>query len=71
MTVKDNNQYDDIIHLSRPVSGKHIPMPLADRAAQFSPFAALTGYEKALEITKDMAIDRVEHEIEGGLFDEI
>lgn len=71
MTVKDNNQYDDIIHLSRPVSGKHIPMPFADRAAQFSPFAALTGYEKALEVTKDMAIDRVEHEIESELFEEI
>ena len=70
MTVKYNNQYDDIIRLSRPVSEKHIPMPLADRAAQFSPFAALTGYEKALEVTKDMAIDRVEHEIESELFEE-
>ena len=48
MTVKDNNQYDDIIHLSRPVSGKHIPMPFADRAAQFSPFAALVGYNDQL-----------------------
>jgi len=71
LTVKYNKQYDDIIHLTRPVSGKHIPMPLADRAAQFSPFAALTGYEKALEVTKDMAIERVEHEIESGLFEEI
>jgi len=71
LTVKDKNQYDDIIHLSRPVSAKYIPMPLADRAAQFSPFAALTGYERALEVTKDMAIDRIEHEIEGELFEEI
>ena len=35
-----------------------------DRAAQFSPFAALTGYEQALEVTKEQAIDRVENEVE-------
>lgn len=37
--------YDDIIHLSRPVSKKHPPMPMSKRAAQFLPFAALTGFE--------------------------
>lgn len=41
--------YDDIIHLPRPVSKRHPPMPLAKRAAQFSPFAALTGYEEAVQ----------------------
>ena len=41
----DTHRYDDIIGLSRPVSGKHPPMPAGDRAAQFSPFAALTGYD--------------------------
>lgn len=40
---RDN--YEDIIHLPRPVSKKHPPMPLRDRAAQFMPFAALTGYD--------------------------
>ena len=40
--------YDDIIHLSRPVSSKHPPMPMEKRAAQFSPFAALTGYDDAV-----------------------
>ena len=40
--ARDN--YEDIIHLPRPVSKKHPPMPLRDRAAQFMPFAALTGY---------------------------
>ena len=40
---KDN--YEDIIHLPRPVSRNHPPMPLRDRAAQFMPFAALTGYD--------------------------
>jgi len=37
--------YDDILHLSRPISQRHAKMPLSDRAAQFSPFAALTGYD--------------------------
>lgn len=40
-----NGKYEDIIHLSRPVSPKRIPMSRQDRAAQFSPFAALTGYD--------------------------
>ena len=38
------SQYDDILHLPRPES-RHAKMTLASRAAQFSPFAALTGYE--------------------------
>ena len=37
--------YDDIINLSRPVSKKRPPMPMMKRAAQFLPFAALTGFE--------------------------
>ena len=37
--------YDDIIDLPRPVSRKHPPMPMMKRAAQFLPFAALTGFE--------------------------
>ncbi len=44
----ENKKYDDILHLSRPVSPKHPPMPLRDRAAQFSPFAALSGYDAAV-----------------------
>ena len=39
------DHYEDIIHLPRPVSKNHPPMPLRDRAAQFMPFAALTGYD--------------------------
>ena len=64
MSLKDLHQYDDIIYLPHPVSKKHPQMPAIDRAAQFSPFAALTGYEKALEETKEIAIDRVAHEVE-------
>lgn len=46
-----SNQYDDIIHLSRPVSQRHAPMSMTDRGAQFSPFAALVGYEDVLRET--------------------
>lgn len=40
--------YDDIIHLDRPVSKRHRPMERSKRAAQFAPFAALTGYEDCI-----------------------
>ncbi len=43
--------YEDILHLSRPISKKHSPMPMSDRAAQFSSFAALSGYEAAITET--------------------
>lgn len=45
----DPHKYDDIIHLSRPVSGRHARMSLIDRGAQFSPFAALTGHNEVLQ----------------------
>lgn len=41
--------YEDIINLSRPISKKHRPMPNSARAAQFSPFAALTGYDATVQ----------------------
>ena len=46
-----SHQYDDIIHLPHHVSEKHPQMPMIDRAAQFSPFAALTGYDAAIDET--------------------
>ena len=46
--MKISHEYDDIIDLPHHVSEKHPQMPLADRAAQFSPFAALTGYDAAI-----------------------
>ena len=50
--------YEDIINLPRHVSERHLPMSLHDRAAQFAPFAALTGYEAAIEeATKKGAAD--------------
>ncbi len=43
--------YDDIIGLPHHVSRTHPQMSMHDRAAQFSPFAALTGYEEAVQET--------------------
>ena len=42
--LMNSHKYDDIIGLPHPVSAKHPQMAREDRAAQFSPFAALTGY---------------------------
>ena len=39
-----SGKYDDILHLPHPTSAKHPRMPISERAAIFSPFAALTGY---------------------------
>ena len=46
------SRYDDIISLPHHVSRTHPHMPMADRAAQFSPFAALTGYEEVIGETQ-------------------
>ena len=43
--------YDDIISLPHPTSSRHPRMPISDRAAQFSPFAALAGHSAALAET--------------------
>jgi len=43
--------YDDIIHHPHHVSHNHPPMSMLSRAAQFAPFAALTGYHAAIEET--------------------
>lgn len=44
-------RYDDIIHLQHPTSSKYPRMAALGRAAQFSPFAALTGYEGSIRET--------------------
>lgn len=51
--------YSDIIHLPRPVSKSRSPMPLEDRAAQFSPFAALSGHQSAIEETARHTEERI------------
>lgn len=48
MKQKPGNPYEDMLELPHPVSKMHPQMPRRDRAAQFAPFAALTGYEEAV-----------------------
>ena len=52
--------YNDILHLPHPVSRKHPRMAVADRAAQFSPFAALTGYDDAVREAARLTDRRLE-----------
>lgn len=51
MTLKPTHKYDDIIDLPHYQSPRRAGMPMTERAAQFSPFAALTGYEDVIEET--------------------
>ncbi len=62
MTSKELHNYEDIISLPHHVSPVHPQMAVADRAAQFSPFAALTGYEDAIKETGRLTKERVELE---------
>ena len=52
--------YDDIINLPRPVSKTRPRMPLMNRAAQFAPFAALAGYDTAIQGTARVTEDKIE-----------
>lgn len=58
--------YEDIINHPHHVSKKHPPMSMMARAAQFAPFAALTGYGDAIDDTKQ----KVEAEFEEDGFEE-
>lgn len=59
--------YDDIISLPHHISTKHPQMSALDRAAQFSPFAALTGYEAVIEETARLTEEEAERR-QTGLF---
>lgn len=52
--------YDDLFDLPHPTSPKHPRMSIIDRAAQFSPFAALTGHEAAIRETARLTDRKVE-----------
>ena len=52
--------YADIFHLPRPVSERHPPMSLQDRAAQFAPFAALSGYHDMIEEEAQLVNNKTE-----------
>lgn len=62
-------KYDDIINLPRPKSKKHPRMSMENRAAQFSPFAALTGHSEAIKETQRLTDSRIE--LEQDAIDEI
>jgi len=55
-----SGQYDDIINLPHHVSSKRPQMSMEDRAAQFSPFAALTGYDAAIKETGRLTDSQIE-----------
>ena len=52
-------KYDAILHLPHHISKKHPPMPMAARAAQFAPFAALTGYDAAIRENARLTQERI------------
>lgn len=56
------NPYEDILYLPHHRSNHRPHMNIHDRAAQFSPFAALTGFDSALEETRRLTDPRMEHE---------
>ena len=60
-----NRNYDDIIDLPHHVSIKHPHMEMLARAAQFSPFAALTGYEEAIKRTAQKKEAEIKEEEKG------
>lgn len=61
--MTDNREvfpYEDILHMPRPVSTRRSKMSMLDRAAQFSPFSALTGLDDAINETTRLTEGRVE-----------
>ncbi len=55
-----NKNYDDIINLPHHVSTSRPQMSMSDRAAQFSPFAALVGYDSEIDETAQLVSMRYE-----------
>ncbi|MBO4903238.1 MAG: hypothetical protein J5518_10630 [Lachnospiraceae bacterium] len=63
------NPYEDILHLEHPTSKKHPRMSEMNRAAQFAPFAALTGLDDAIEETAkvhEKTVQNAEEHVTGG-----
>ena len=55
-----NSKYDSIINLPHHVSKTRPQMPMSDRAAQFAPFAALTGYDSAIRETGRLTDEKID-----------
>lgn len=54
-----NDNYEDIIHLPHPNSKRHPRMSMLNRAAQFAPFAALTGYGNVITESARLTEDQI------------
>ena len=59
-----NGKYDEIMGLPHHVSKTRPQMPMSDRAAQFAPFAALTGYDAAIKETGRLTDEKIELDVE-------
>ena len=59
-----NRKYNEIMGLPHHVSKTRPQMPMSDRAAQFAPFAALTGYDAAIKETGRLTDERIELDVE-------
>ena len=59
-----NGKYDEIMGLPHHVSKTRPQMPMSDRASQFAPFAALTGYDAAIKETGRLTDERIELDVE-------
>ena len=62
--VAGSSRYDDIIDMPHHVSRDRPHMPIADRAAQFAPFAALTGHDAEVKKTQERVKLAIDNEIE-------
>lgn len=52
--------YEDMLRMPHPVSARHPQMPIRNRAAQFAPFAALTGFDGAIAETARLTEEKPE-----------
>ena len=59
MNENDPHRYDDLLELPHHVSLRHHPMSMQERAAQFSPFAALSGYDAAIKETARLTEEEI------------
>lgn len=65
-----NPKYAEIIHREAPTSKTHPRMSMANRAAQFAPFAALTGHDEAIKETAQEQLEEVESQLYTGEVEE-
>lgn len=55
-----NQDYSDLIHLPRHISSRHPPMDINNRAAQFAPYAALTGHKDIIARDESLATEKAD-----------